>query len=86
MRVSVFRKNFLIKYSMYRVENNISLFMIYKVISIILIYSEYYQFRIWHKFFGTNFTRKEHIGSTAKDTEVWLFKYDCLSLLPKKIS
>jgi len=40
--VSVFRKWFLVKDNMYGVENNISLFMAYKAITIILTSNEYY--------------------------------------------
>ena len=42
MRVSAFTKEFLIEDNMSRVENNISLCMVYKVIAIILIFDEYY--------------------------------------------
>ena len=70
IRASIFRKEFFVKNGMCRVENNISLYIVYKAIAIILIPNEYYQFRMWCKFVGMNFTREEHIGSTAKDTEV----------------
>jgi len=40
-----FRKKFLIKDSIYRVENDISLYMAYKVITIVLISDKYHQFR-----------------------------------------
>ena len=55
---------------MCRVENDVFLSMAHKMISIVLISNEYYQFRIWYKFVSTNFTRKKHIGSTVKDMEV----------------
>ena len=42
MRVSVFEKNFLIKDSIYRTENNISLYIVHKVITIVLILNKYY--------------------------------------------
>ena len=51
-------------------ENNISLCIAYKVITIVLIPNKYYQFRIWHKFMYVNFIEKKYICSTAKDTEV----------------
>ena len=58
MRVNAFRKKSLIKDGMCRVENDISLHMVYKVIPIVLVSNEYHQFRMWHKFFGTNFIRE----------------------------
>jgi len=67
MGVSAFRKNFLIKDNMCRAENNISLYMAYKVVSIILVPNEYYQFGVWYEFVGTNFNREEHMGFIAKD-------------------
>jgi len=70
MTVSTFREKFLIKDSMYRVENNISLYIVYKAVSIVLIPNEYHQFRIWYKFISMNFNREKHIGSIAKDMEV----------------
>ena len=42
MRVSVFRKEFLIKDSMCGTENDIFLYIAYKVITIILILDEYH--------------------------------------------
>jgi len=44
-RISVFRKEFLIKNSICRVENDISLCMVHKSITIILIPNKYHQFR-----------------------------------------
>ena len=46
MGVSVFRKKFLIKDGIYGAENDISLYMVYKAIAIILIPDKYYQFRM----------------------------------------
>ena len=60
---------------MYGAENSISLYMAYEVVSIILISNEYHQFRVWCEFVGTNFNRKEYIGSTAKDIEVQYFGF-----------
>ena len=70
MRVTVFRKNLFVKDDIYEAENNIFLYITHKVITIIFISNEYYQFRIQYKFINTNFTRKKHIGSIAKDIEV----------------
>jgi len=70
MKVSVFRKKFLVKDSIYRVENDIFLYILRKAITIILISNKYYQFRMWHKFIDMKFTGKKYIGSIAKDTEV----------------
>jgi len=75
MRASIFRKKFLTKDSMCGVENDISLCIVYKTITIVFIFNEYYQFRIWHKFIGTNFTGEKYIGSMAKDTEVQCFGF-----------
>ena len=44
--------------------------MAHKAMPIVLIFNEYHQFRIWHKFISTNFTEKKQIDSTAKDMEV----------------
>jgi len=44
MRVSVFRKEFLVEDSMCETENNILLYIVYKVITIILIPDKYHQF------------------------------------------
>ena len=46
MRVSVFRKEFFVKNRMCGAENDISLYIAYKTITIILIPNKYYQFRI----------------------------------------
>jgi len=46
MKVSVFRKKFLVKDSICRVENDIFLYIAHKTITIILIPNKYYQFRI----------------------------------------
>jgi len=73
MRVIVFRKKFFVKDGIYRAENNISLYMAHKVITIVFISNGYYQLRIQCKFISTNFTRERHIGSTAKDIEVQYF-------------
>jgi len=70
MGVSAFRKKFLIKDSMCEAENGIFLFVAHKMVSIVLILNEYYQFRVWCKFVGMNFNRKKHIGSVVEDTEV----------------
>ena len=70
MRVSIFRKGFLIKDSICGMENNISLYMTYKVITIILISNEYYQFRTQCKFIGTNFIEKVYICFIIKDMEI----------------
>ena len=70
MEVSAFRKKSLIKDGMCGAENDISLYMVHKVVFIVLILNEYYQFRIWYKFVGIDFNREEHIGFTAKDMEV----------------
>ena len=50
MGVSAFRKKFLIKDNMCRAENDISLYMAYKAVSIILVPNEYYQFGVWYEF------------------------------------
>ena len=42
IRVSVFRKEFLIKDSMYGVENNIFLYMVHKAITSILVSNKYH--------------------------------------------
>ena len=68
--VSAFRKKSFIKDGICRAENDISLCIVYKVITIILISNNYHQFRIWHKFVGTNFSREEYIGFIDKDKEV----------------
>jgi len=73
--VSIFKKKSLIKDSIYRVKNNISLYIVHKVITITLIPNEYHQFRMWHKFISMNFTKEKHIGSIVKDTEVWYFEF-----------
>ena len=52
---------------MYEVENDISLYIVYKVITIILISNEYYQFRTWY---NTNITGEKYMDSIAKDIEV----------------
>ena len=70
MGVSVFKEKFLIKDSMCGVENGIFLCIAYKTVSIVLIPKKYHQFRMWCEFVGTNFNRKEYIGSIAKDTKV----------------
>jgi len=70
MGFSVFRDKFLIKDDMYRAENDISLCMVYKALSIVLIPNKYHQFRMWCEFVGMNFNREEHISSTAKNMEV----------------
>ena len=71
MEVSTFRKKFLIKDSMCKREkNSISLYMVHKMVSIILISNKYHQFRVWCEFVGTNFNRKKHIGFIAKGIEV----------------
>ena len=44
--VSTFRKKFLIKDGMCGAKNDISLYIVYKTITIILISDEYYQFRM----------------------------------------
>jgi len=75
MRVSAFMKKSLIKYGICGVENDISLYIAYKAVSIILIPNKYHQFRIWYKFVSINFNRKKYIGSTAKDTEVQYFGF-----------
>jgi len=36
--------------------------MTYKSITIILIFNKYHQFRMQHKFIGTNFTEEKYIG------------------------
>jgi len=46
MGVSAFGKKFLIKDGMCRVENDIFLYVVYKVVPIVLIPDEYHQFRI----------------------------------------
>ena len=61
MRVSVFRKEFFIEDSIYQVENDILLNIVYKFIAIILIPNEYYQLRMQNKFISTKFIRKKHI-------------------------
>ena len=75
IEVSTFRKKFLIKDDMYGVKNDISLCMPHEVISIILICNKYYQFRVWYKFLSINFSREEHISSTAKDMKVQCFEF-----------
>ena len=85
-RVSTFRKKILIKDGMCGAENNISLCIAYKVITIVLIPNKYHQFRIWHKFMCVNFIEKKYICSTAKNIEVQCFRFIVLGLLPKKIS
>jgi len=42
MKVSIFRKEFLVKDGICGVENNISLYMAYKVITIIIVPDEYH--------------------------------------------
>jgi len=61
---------FFIEDSIYKVENDILLYIVYKVIAIILILNEYYQLRMQHNFIGTNFIRKKHICFITKDMEV----------------
>ena len=61
IRASVFRKEFFVKNGMCRAENNISLYIVYKAIAIILIPNEYHQFRTWHKFINVKFVREKHI-------------------------
>ena len=51
-------------------ENNISLYMVHKVITIILISDEYYQFRIGHNSIGMNLIKEIHIYFTTKDIEI----------------
>ena len=75
IKVSVFRKKFLIKDSMCRAENDIFLHIACKAIPIILISNEYYQFRMWYKLIGMKFTGEKHISSIAKDTEVQCFRF-----------
>ena len=69
-RVSAFRKRFLVKDSISRLENNIFLYIAHKVIIIILISNKYYQFRMWCKFISINFIGEKHICSIVKDTDV----------------
>jgi len=57
------------------VENGISLYIAYKAVFIVLIPNEYYQFRVWSKFIGTNFNRKKDIGFIAKDIGVQYFGF-----------
>ena len=66
MRVSIFRKEFLIKNNMCGAENDIFLCIVYKA-TIILISNKYHH---WYKFIGTNFIKNKHICFTAKDIEV----------------
>ena len=73
MKISAFRKEFLVKDSMYGVENNIFLYMVHKGITIILIPNKYHQFKIWHKFIGTNFIGMKYICFIIKDIEVHWF-------------
>ena len=73
--VSTFRRNSHIKDGIYGVENSIFLYIVYEVVSIVLIPNEYYQFRVWCEFVGTNFNRKKYIGSTAKDTGIQCFGF-----------
>ena len=75
MRVILFRKKFFVKDGICGAENDISLCMAHKAITIVLIPNEYYQFRMQYKFIGMNFTREKHIGSTAKDMEVQHFGF-----------
>ena len=63
-------EKFLIKDGICGVENNISLCIVHKVITIILILNEYYQFRMWHEFIGTDFIGKKYIYFIAKDMKV----------------
>jgi len=70
MRFSISRKKFLVKDGMCGAENDISLYMVHKAITIVLIPNKYHQFRTQHKFIGINFTGEKHIGSIAKDMEV----------------
>jgi len=44
--------------------------MVYKVITIILISDEYYQFRMGHNFISMNLIKKVHIYFTTKDIEI----------------
>ena len=50
-------------------------------ITIIIILNKYHQFRMQYKFISINFTRKKHIGFTAKN-----IVYNILGLLSEKIS
>ena len=69
MRVSTFKREFLVKDGICKAENNISLCMVYKVITIVIISDEYHQFRAQHKFIGTKFGGKKYICSKTKDIE-----------------
>ena len=44
-KVSAFRKEFLIEDGIYGTENNIFLYIVHKVITIVLIPNKYHQFR-----------------------------------------
>jgi len=51
---------------MCKVENNISLYIVYKSIAIILIPNEYHQFRTWHKFIDVKFVGEKHMLYSQK--------------------
>ena len=70
MKVSIFRKEFLVKDGICGMENNIFLYMAYKVITIILISNEYHQIRTQCNFIGTYLIEKVHICFTTKDMEM----------------
>jgi len=70
MRVSVFEKEIFIEDNIYKVENDILLYIIYKFIAIILIPNEYYQLRMQHKFISIKLIRKKHI-IYALQPKIW---------------
>jgi len=75
IRVSIFRKEFFVKNGMCRAENNISLYIVYETIAIILISNEYHQFRTWHKFIDMKFVGGKHILYSQKHRSMmfWVF-------------
>jgi len=64
MRVSIFRKEFIVENIICGMENNIFLCMVYKLIAIILISDEYHLSRVLYKFIGTNLVREKYICFT----------------------
>ena len=75
-------KKFLIKNSMCRIENNIFLYIVYKVITIVLIFNKYHQFRIWCKFIDTNFTRDNIQTPQPKTQKCNIIQEDLLRCFP----
>jgi len=78
MGVSAFGKKFLIKDGMCRVENDIFLYVVYKVVLIVLIPNEYHLMNIINSEYGTSLLAQTSVGRNRlysqkyKSTMFWV--------------